>query len=91
MLMIAIWPGTANPRTCRPLRNHPELHGAREGRPFRQINKNNPSTHHDAVEFQSGAIVMITHLVENQSLSVLQLPVAGHDSKAAQQASAVQV
>jgi hypothetical protein len=41
---------------------------------FRQINKDNPCTHHDALEFPDGQIVLLTSLVENQEATVLQLP-----------------
>ena len=42
---------------------------------FRQINKENPSTHHDALEFPDGKIVLLTFLEEGQQATVLQLPV----------------
>jgi hypothetical protein len=41
---------------------------------FRQINKDNPHTHHDALEFPDGQIVLLTHVVEGQEATVLQLP-----------------
>jgi len=41
---------------------------------FRQVDIDNPGRHHDAFEFPSGTIVLVTRLVENQSLTVLQLP-----------------
>jgi len=41
---------------------------------FRQINKDQPYRHHDAVEFPSGEMVLLTHLAEGQSATVLQLP-----------------
>jgi len=42
---------------------------------FRQINKDNPHTHHDALEFPDGQIVLLTGLDEGQEATVLQLPV----------------
>jgi hypothetical protein len=42
---------------------------------FRQINKDNPHTHHDALEFPDGQTVLLTHLYEGQEAVVLQLPV----------------
>ena len=33
---------------------------------FRQINKDNPHTHHDALEFPDGQIVLLTSLDEGQ-------------------------
>jgi hypothetical protein len=41
---------------------------------FRQINKHVPYTHHDAVEFADGKIVLLTSLCEGQEATVLQLP-----------------
>jgi hypothetical protein len=41
---------------------------------FRQINKDNPHTHHDALEFPDGQIVLLANLVEGQEATVLQLP-----------------
>ena len=41
---------------------------------FRQVNKDNPRTHHDALEFPDGQIVLLTHVVEAQEATVLQLP-----------------
>jgi hypothetical protein len=41
---------------------------------FRQINKERPSVHHDALEFPEGQIVLLTRLVEGQEAVVLQLP-----------------
>jgi hypothetical protein len=41
---------------------------------FRQVNKDNPRTHHDALEFPDGQIVLLTHVVEGQEATVLQLP-----------------
>ena len=41
---------------------------------FRQVNKANPHTHHDALEFPNGQIVLLTVLEEGQRATVLQLP-----------------
>ena len=41
---------------------------------FRQINKDKPHTHHDALEFPDGQLVLLTHLVAGQEATVLQLP-----------------
>jgi hypothetical protein len=41
---------------------------------FRQVNKNEPRMHHDALEFPSGQIVLLTQLCEGQEATVLQLP-----------------
>jgi hypothetical protein len=41
---------------------------------FRQINKHNPHTHHDALEFPDGQIVRLTDVCEGQEATLLQLP-----------------
>ena len=41
---------------------------------FRQINKEKVATHHDALEFPDGQIVLLTSLSEGQQAIVLQLP-----------------
>jgi hypothetical protein len=41
---------------------------------FRQINKDQPLTHHDALEFPDGQIVLLTEVFEGQEATVLQLP-----------------
>ena len=41
---------------------------------FRQIKMEEPSTHHDALEFPNGKIVLVTRLSEGQHATVLQLP-----------------
>ena len=43
---------------------------------FRQINMDTPTVHHDAVEFPSGKIVLLTKLSRGQHATVLQLPVS---------------
>ena len=42
---------------------------------FRQINKEKLATHHDALEFPDGRIVLVTLLEVDQKATVLQLPV----------------
>ena len=49
---------------------------------FRQVNKNEPRQHHDALEFPDGRMVLLTHLSPGQEATVLQLP--------AQSASAIE-
>ena len=41
---------------------------------FRQINKDVPRVHHDALEFPDGTCVLLTDLLEGQEATVLQLP-----------------
>jgi hypothetical protein len=47
--------------------------GHKVGR-FRQVNIDHPNTHHDAIEFPDGRIVLLTHLRPGQRATVLQLP-----------------
>jgi len=48
---------------------------------FRQINKDNPRTHHDALEFPDGQLVLLTLLMSGQQATVLQLPAAPEKPK----------
>ena len=41
---------------------------------FRQVDKDNPLTHHEALEFSDGKVVLLTDLFEGQEAIVLQLP-----------------
>jgi hypothetical protein len=41
---------------------------------FRQINLGNPYEHHDALEFPSGQVVLLTRLCVGQRATVIQLP-----------------
>jgi hypothetical protein len=41
---------------------------------FRHVNEDRPHTHHDALEFSNGQIVLITRLSSGQRATVLQLP-----------------
>ena len=41
---------------------------------FRQVNKDIPRVHHDALEFPDGTYVLLTDLREGQEATVLQLP-----------------
>ena len=43
---------------------------------FRQINMDNVVTHHDALEFPDGQVILLTRLCEGQRATVLQLPAA---------------
>jgi hypothetical protein len=56
---------------------------------FRQVNVGRPNMHHDALEFPSGQIVMITRICEGQRAAVLQLPACPDAAResATQQAS----
>ncbi len=52
---------------------------------FRQVNKDEPHVHHDALEFPDGQIVLITRLCEGQHAIVLQLPAASRTEDAENQ------
>jgi hypothetical protein len=41
---------------------------------FRQINKDQPRVHHDALEFPDGKMILLTDLLQGQQATVLQLP-----------------
>ena len=41
---------------------------------FRQVDTNQPSVHHDALEFPDGQVVLVTRLGPGQTATVLQLP-----------------
>ena len=45
---------------------------------FRQVDMDQPHVHHDALEFPTGQIVLLTRLCEGQRATVLQLPAAPH-------------
>ena len=51
---------------------------------FRQVNTDRLDTHHDALEFPNGRMVLITRLCEGQTATVLQLPASertAHDAR----------
>jgi hypothetical protein len=54
---------------------------------FRQINKHKHCTHHDALEFPDGKIVLLTMLAAGQRVTVLQLPASAFPPKATQEAA----
>jgi len=56
---------------------------------FRQINQDNPATHHDALEFPDGRIVLLNFLKQGQHATVLQLPAAATDAKVSRRAADV--
>jgi hypothetical protein len=51
---------------------------------FRQINLDNPYEHHDALEFPSGQVVLLTRLCAGQHATVLQLPAGAHPAEGTQ-------
>jgi len=49
---------------------------------FRQINMDSAASHHDALEFPDGRVVLLTRLREGQRATVLQLPATAHPAAA---------
>ena len=43
---------------------------------FRQRDKDKPNVHHDVLEMPDGQQILLTHLEEGQTATVLQLPAA---------------
>ena len=58
---------------------------------FRQINKDQERTHHDAVEFPDGEVVLLTHLSANQNATVLQLPATPRNEQEAKEQTRLEV
>lgn len=78
-VVICLLPGTeiAFEREVKVVPNFPLMPKRRIGERvarFRQVALDKPTTHHDALEFANGEIVLLTRLVEGQIAIVLQLP-----------------
>lgn len=58
---------------------------------FRQVNKDQPQVHHDALEFPDGQIVLLARLCEGQHATVLQLPAAPRTEEDAEEQKRVAV
>lgn len=58
---------------------------------FRQINRDNPHVHHDALEMPDGASTLLTFLVEGQTATVLQLPAAPKTEAEAQEQKRLEI
>jgi hypothetical protein len=58
---------------------------------FRQVKKEQPNVHHDALEFPDGQIVLLTQLCEGQQATVLQLPTAPRTEEEAEEQKRVAV
>ncbi|MDR3570938.1 MAG: hypothetical protein P4L81_01925 [Candidatus Pacebacteria bacterium] len=56
---------------------------------FRQINTDRLDTHHDALEFANGAIVLVTDLAPDQKATVVQLPAVASPSRPNTSTSAI--
>jgi hypothetical protein len=55
---------------------------------FRQIDKHKPNTHHDALEFPGGEVILLTNLADGQQVTVLQLPATTERAKAKEEMTA---
>jgi hypothetical protein len=55
---------------------------------FRQINLDSRHEHHDALEFPSGQVVLLTRLCVGQHATVLQLPAGTHPAEGTPEAEA---
>jgi hypothetical protein len=82
---VCLMPGTElafeHPVECEPAFGAGILPNKRIGQSlarFRQINMHNAVTHHDALEFTDGQVVLVTRLCEGQRATVLQLPATAH-------------
>ncbi len=53
---------------------------------FRQTNQDDLNTHHDALEFANGRIILLTRLRTGQHVTVLQLPPHPHSATEAAEA-----
>jgi hypothetical protein len=58
---------------------------------FRQVKKEQPHVHHDALEFPDGQIVLLTNLCQGQEATVLQLPAAPRTAEEAEEQKRVAV
>ena len=52
---------------------------------FRQVNMEQASVHHDALEFPNGKIILLARLCEGQHATVLQLPASPRATNEAEQ------
>jgi hypothetical protein len=87
---VCLLPGTEVAFDCEAERDHPfgrVLPSMQFGKlgdkvaRFRQINKDRPNVHHDALEFP----VLVTRLCEGQRATVLQLPASPRITREAQE------
>lgn len=76
---ICLRPGTEIAFEKTPLKDRPLINKALPDRVarFRQVELDNATTHHDALEFPNGTIVKLDDLVVGQRARVVQLPLAG--------------
>jgi hypothetical protein len=58
---------------------------------FRQVKKEQPHVHHDALEFPDGQIVLLTQLCVGEHATVLQLPAAPRTAEEAEEQKRVAI
>jgi hypothetical protein len=58
---------------------------------FRQVKKEQPHVHHDALELPDGQIVLVSGVCEGQEATVLQLPAAPRTAEEAEEQKRVAV
>jgi hypothetical protein len=73
-----------------PIRMPGEKLGEKVAR-FRQVKKDQPHVHHDALELPDGQIVLVSGLCEGQQSTVLQLPAAPRTAEEAEEQKRVAV
>ena len=90
--MICLRPGTEiafEEEACREGALFRRKMGDRVAR-FRQVDLDNPTVHHDALEFPDGTIVKVNDLVVGQRARIVQLPaepkIAAAEPRSAQEA-----
>jgi hypothetical protein len=58
---------------------------------FRQVNKDQPNVHHDALELPDGQIVLVTKLAGGQHATVLQLPASPREIRPETEESVIEI
>jgi hypothetical protein len=58
---------------------------------FRQVRKDQPHAHHDALELPDGNVVLLTLLAEGQQATILQLPAAPKNEAEAKEQKRLEV
>ncbi len=58
---------------------------------FRQLNKEQPFQHHDALELPNGTSLLLTYMKEGQTATVLQLPAAPRNEQEAKDQQRLEV
>lgn len=80
-IAVCLLPGTELSFTREVMRVWPQPVVHHKTAIFRQISLDKPRTHHDALEFPDGQIVLLTKLQEGQLATVLQIPATAAGSK----------